>query len=338
MSLSIKQIVMIKSIIVFLLLLAPFSLSDEARPVYIEITENSETKIGVKWKLPPVMTPSDEPLIYIKSDSCAQDGNTLGTRLLGSSEYTCKPALQNFLIKIDYPRSNPALTSLVVYKEIGGSVEQIFSGPEKTEILLGSGKSFYEIAKQYILAGIEHILIGYDHLLFVLCLILISKSTRTLIYAVTGFTIAHSITLSLATMNLIKVRTELVELLIALSIIILAREILFARKNKLELPLSIKFPISISAFFGLLHGFGFAVVLQELGLPFDMKINALLFFNIGVEIGQLIFIGIVLLIAIILRSNPLFSNHYLPFLNQLGIYFIGTISTFWFLQRTFALI
>ena len=78
--------------------------------------------------------------------------------------------------------------------------------------------------------------------------------------------------------------------------------------------------------------------MQELGLPFDMKINALLFFNIGVEIGQLIFIGIVLLIAIILRSNPLFSNHYLPFLNQLGIYFIGTISTFWFLQRTFALI
>ena len=139
-------------------------------------------------------------------------------------------------------------------------------------------------------------------------------------------------------MNLIKVRTELVELLIALSIIILAREILFARKNKLEPPLSIKVPISISAFFGLLHGFGFAVVLQELGLPFDMKINALLFFNIGVEIGQLIFIGIVLLIAIILRSNPLFSNHYLPFLNQLGIYSIGTISTFWFLQRTFALI
>mgnify|MGYP003328348732 CR=1 FL=1 len=101
MSLSIKQIVMIKSLIVFLLLLAPLSLSDEARPVYIEITENSETKIGVKWKLPPVMTPSDEPLIYIKSDSCAQDGNALGTRLLGSSEYTCKPAPQYFLIKIE---------------------------------------------------------------------------------------------------------------------------------------------------------------------------------------------------------------------------------------------
>ena len=130
--------------------------------------------------------------------------------------------------------------------------------------MIGSEKSFADIARQYIIAGIEHILIGFDHLLFVLCLILIASTTKQLILAITGFTIAHSITLSLATMNILKVRTELVELLIALSIVVLAREIITAKRNLVAIPFSVKYPISISSFFGLLHGFGFAVVLQEL--------------------------------------------------------------------------
>ena len=204
--------------------------------------------------------------------------------------------------------------------------------------MIGSEKSFADIARQYIIAGIEHILIGFDHLLFVLCLILIASTTKQLILAITGFTIAHSITLSLATMNILKVRTELVELLIALSIVVLAREIITAKRNLVAIPFSVKYPISISSFFGLLHGFGFAVVLQELGLPFDMKINALMFFNIGVEIGQLMFIALIFIVIYLFTNSRLVSSRLNYAFSTFCVSAIGAIGTFWFLQRTLQLI
>ena len=242
---------MIKFVLLFFLIFPLHSFSDEARPVYIEIIENSETNLELKWKLPPVMLSVDEPSIELNSDRCREDGNRLGTRLLGRAFYTCNQLSREITVSIDYPNANPALTSLVVYKKYNGAIQQIFSSPDVTSILIGSEKSFADIARQYIIAGIEHILIGFDHLLFVLCLILIASTTKQLILAITGFTIAHSITLSLATMNILKVRTELVELLIALSIVVLAREIITAKRNLVAIPFSVKYPISISSFFGL---------------------------------------------------------------------------------------
>ena len=329
---------MIKFVLLFFLIFPLHSFSDEARPVYIEIIENSETNLELKWKLPPVMLSVDEPSIELISDRCREDGNRLGTRLLGRAFYTCNQLSREITVSIDYPNANPALTSLVVYKKYNGAIQQIFSSPDVTSILIGSEKSFADIARQYIIAGIEHILIGFDHLLFVLCLILIASTTKQLILAITGFTIAHSITLSLATMNILKVRTELVELLIALSIVVLAREIITAKRNLVAIPFSVKYPISISSFFGLLHGFGFAVVLQELGLPFDMKINALMFFNIGVEIGQLMFIALIFIVIYLVTNSRLVSSKLNDAFSTFCVSAIGAIGTFWFLQRTLQLI
>ena len=193
---------MIKFVPLFFLILPLHGFSDEARPVYIEIIENSETNLELKWKLPPVMLSVDEPSIELISDRCREDGNRLGTRLLGRAFYTCNQLSREITVSIDYPNANPALTSLVVYKKYNGAIQQIFSSPDVTSILIGSEKSFADIARQYIIAGIEHILIGFDHLLFVLCLILIASTTKQLILAITGFTIAHSITLSLSLIHI----------------------------------------------------------------------------------------------------------------------------------------
>ena len=235
---------------------------------------------------------------------------------------------------LDYPRSNPALTSLIVFKPFEAEPIQVFSGPEKTTVDIPVSTSAGTVAKQYTVAGIEHILIGTDHLLFVLCLMIIAGSFKRLLLTVTGFTIAHSITLSLATLDIFRLPTELVELLIALSIVLLAVEIIkHNRAEAGELPsFTWRYPVSASSAFGLLHGFGFAVVLQELGLPASMKVHALLFFNIGVELGQLLFIAAVLvLIFILMRSIPAVNRHR-AVLVEAVVYVVGITSAYWCIE------
>ena len=140
--------------------------------------------------------------------------------------------------------------------------------------------------------GIEHILFGFDHLLFVLALILIVRSGRVLLWTITAFTIAHSITLSLATLGVVHVPGPPVEATIALSILLLACEIV--RLQRGQASLTAQWPWIVAFSFGLLHGFGFAGALTEIGLPQGDIPLALFVFNVGVEVGQLIFIAAVL--------------------------------------------
>ena len=155
---------------------------------------------------------------------------------------------------------------------------------------------------------------------------------------VTGFTVAHSITLSLATLNIVQVRTELVELLIALSILLLAVEIIKHYRIKDYTSFTWRYPVTVSSVFGLLHGLGFAVVLQELGLPQSMKIHALLFFNIGVEIGQLLFIAAVVVVSLLaIKLIPAVDRSQIM-ITQLSIYVIGSCSAYWLFERTILLL
>jgi hydrogenase/urease accessory protein HupE len=183
------------------------------------------------------------------------------------------------------------------------------------------------------MAGTEHILEGYDHLLFVLCLIIIAGGLKRLLLTVTGFTLAHSITLSLATLNIFRVRTELVEILIALSILLLAVEIIRHHQGREQNSFTWRYPVSVSSAFGLLHGFGFAVVLQELGLPQSMKLEALLFFNIGVEIGQILFIVGIVLIGLLARQIPAIEQKEKA-ITDLAVYAIGICSAYWLFDRS----
>jgi hydrogenase/urease accessory protein HupE len=330
-------------IFILLSLLAVFSMpsiADEARPVYVEIIEQQGAEYLLKWKIPPVMPDRQEPAIELSHSSCSLAGNSVSGRpagLVGRKLYRCEQPSPVFSIQLIYPGSNPALTSLVVFKPLEGDPVQVFSGPEKTTIEMPLASSPTDVAKQYTVAGIEHILIGTDHLLFVVCLIMIAGSFKRLLLTVTGFTVAHSITLSLATLNIFRLPTELVELLIALSILLLAAEIIKYRREGEQDSFTWRYPVSVSAVFGLLHGFGFAVVLQELGLPASMKVHALLFFNIGVELGQLAFIVAVLAVVAAATRIAIIDKHR-ERLAEAAVYAIGICSAYWLFERSVFLI
>ncbi len=170
----------------------------------------------------------------------------------------------------------------------------------------------------------------YDHLLFVACLIFVARSLRRVLITITGFTIAHSITLALSTLEWVRVPAPPVEVVIALSIVFVAREIAREQRDTLTW----RYPIAVSASFGLLHGFGFAAVLRSIGLPQIELPTALLFFNLGVEVGQIIFVTGVLLVAFI-GARVLRLGQYgdLRPLEQLVAYGVGCVAVFWTFDR-----
>ena len=185
-----------------------------------------------------------------------------------------------------------------------------------------------QIVAAYIPLGFEHIMLGVDHLLFVLGLILLVNSSWMLIKTITAFTIAHSITLAAATFGWVGVPERGVNALIALSIVFVAVEVLRLRRG--ELGWSVQFPWVVAFGFGLLHGFGFAGALTSIGLPQASLPAALLFFNVGVEIGQLAFVAVVLGLH---WSHLQLKAGFPRWSETVAVYAMGTVATFWFLTR-----
>jgi hydrogenase/urease accessory protein HupE len=179
--------------------------------------------------------------------------------------------------------------------------------------------------------GIEHILGGVDHLLFVLALLLIVRGGKAIILTVTAFTVAHSITLVAATLGWVHVPGPPVEAMIALSIVFVACEIVHGLQGRTGLTARAPWVIAFS--FGLLHGFGFAGALAEVGLPQKAIPVALLTFNVGVEIGQLIFVGLALAIGSALSQLPALRSRWAE--NALS-YAIGSVAMFWVIERVAA--
>lgn len=192
-------------------------------------------------------------------------------------------------------------------------------------------QSFWNKLSHYTSMGIEHILMGLDHLLFIIGLLFLVRGTKALIKTITAFTIAHSITLALAAFNIIDLQPGLVDTLVALSILFIGVEILKNRDS--ESTLTVRRPWLVAFTFGLIHGIGFAGALNELGLPIGELPLVLLLFNIGVELGQLIFIA-VLLIAVrsyLLLGFPKLTKPTIP------AYTIGISASVWFFVRIFEL-
>ena len=192
----------------------------------------------------------------------------------------------------------------------------------------------WAVAKEYMELGIEHILKGYDHLLFIVCLVLLAGTFKRILITVTGFTVAHSITLALAALEVIKVSVAPVEATIALSIVFVAMEL--ARNRRYTL--TWRYPIAVSSTFGLLHGFGFASVLTEIGLPQTEIPAALLFFNLGVEIGQIIFVIVAIATffagkRLIAALRNLTFNDILTRIQRPAGYVVGTLAMFWTIDR-----
>ena len=199
------------------------------------------------------------------------------------------------------------------------------------EYLAGSG-SIAKAATRYTKLGFEHILEGLDHLLFVFALMIVVRNGWRLVKTITAFTIAHSITLALATLGYVNLPSAPVEATIALSIVFLCVEIVHAARGRISL--TYRYPWIVAFAFGLLHGLGFAGALSEIGLPPNEIPIALLFFNIGVELGQLAFV-FVILIALNLLSALRFG--FPRWAELIPTYVIGTLAMYWTLERTAAI-
>ena len=222
---------------------------------------------------------------------------------------------------------------LVRIQRLDGTSETERLNATSTSFVVKGTPQFWGVVKTYLTFGVEHILEGFDHLLFVACLIFIAGTWRRILLTITGFTLAHSVTLTLAGLELVRLPIPPIEAVIALSIVFLAREITLDRRDTLTW----RYPIAVSATFGLLHGFGFASALADIGLPQTEIPAALLAFNVGVEIGQLIFVTAVLLIVwLITQCVSTLKGKSVNWLRKIEKpleYAVGSTAMFWTLER-----
>ena len=217
---------------------------------------------------------------------------------------------------------------LVQIRLLDGTSHTVRLRPVATSFVVPAEPSAWQVATTYLALGVEHILSGIDHLLFVLALLLLVKGGWMLLKTITAFTIAHSITLALASLGVLQVPGPPVEAVIAVSIVFLASEL--ARSQAGRGGLAQRFPWIVAFSFGLLHGLGFAGALAEIGLPQGQIPLALFQFNVGVELGQLMFVAAMLLASWVLGRlkvpQPAWAR-------SVPAYAIGAIAVFWTLQR-----
>lgn len=211
---------------------------------------------------------------------------------------------------------------------LDGTQTTAIARPSQPSVEIIAQRSAWQVASDYTVLGVDHILSGFDHLTFVLALLLIVSGARRLLITVTSFTLAHSITLAAATLGVMWVPGPPVEATIALSILFLASELV--KVNRGQPSLTAEYPWIVAFVFGLLHGFGFAGALSDVGLPPNEVPLALLMFNVGVELGQLLFIAAVLaLLAVVRKVRSDWPN----WAQQVPAYSIGSIAAFWFIER-----
>ncbi len=309
----------------------------ESRPLYIEVAERENGVVSLRWRTPPSVRPSNTPEVTLPGCAAVSPVGTSQSLAgpIGQRLYTCDQ-LDGAMVEIAYPVANPSVSTLLRLNRANGETHSVLAGPKETAIPLAEAATTGKVAREYLGLGVEHILSGYDHLLFVACLMLIAGTLRRMLITITGFTIAHSITLALAALELVRIPVPPVEAVIALSIVFLATELARSRRDSLTW----RFPIAVSASFGLLHGFGFASVLGEIGLPQTEIPAALLAFNAGVEIGQIGFVlaGISLFRAVgwlwqRVGDSELSAGRVMQLLERPTGYAVGILAAFWVVDR-----
>lgn len=303
----------------------------EIRPAYLQIEETAAGAYSVLWKVPRRgMSAVD---IQPRFDRGFVQAGGRETLLDGYVVYhyrvTGETGLPGSQLSIDN-LPNTTIDVLVNLKLRDGAQHTLLLRPSANAVSIPLAPDKWRVLTTYSKLGVEHIWLGIDHLLFVLALIILTRGVGTIVKTVTAFTLAHSITLGLAALGYVRVPGPPVEATIALSILFLALEIL--RGIHGHKTLTGQKPWLVALTFGLLHGFGFAGALADTGLPQSEIPLALAAFNIGVELGQLVFVGVILLLIHLLRykkSWPLVARKLPP-------YAIGTISAFWVIERVAA--
>lgn len=319
--------------------LSQFAMAHESRPLYVEMTIDSNL-LQVQVNLPNTVNTMNFPLIYLDTIALNAQRNWKSSTSSFSQNFTCPAphaSLQGRSIKIQYPLFNPVLSSIVALTFADGEQHILVLPPDESELVIPTEFKAVAVRTQYCLLGIEHIWAGIDHLLFVVCLLIITGFSRKLLVTITGFTLAHSITLVLSALGVIQLPIPPIEATIALSIVFLCYEIIHHHQEKTSL--TYQHPILVASSFGLLHGLGFAAVLGEIGLPSKYQLEALLFFNVGVELGQLIFLAVLFLLTwlgnyVAKRSLTKSQIERSTAIGLQGsIYFVGILAAYWMFDR-----
>jgi HupE / UreJ protein len=307
---------------------ASIALAHEVRPAYLELREERPGEFSVLWKVPR----RGDMQLDLKPQFSGETRSSMAITRVASGaaieSWTLHaPALRGQTLTISGLEATMTDALARVEYMDGTSWTERFT-PREPAAVIPVADTALNVAGVYLKLGIEHILLGIDHLLFVLALLIITRGTWALVKTITAFTLAHSITLALATLGFVHVPQAPVEAVIALSIVFIAAEIVHRDQGREGVAALAPWVVAFS--FGLLHGFGFAGALGEFGLPEGHIPLALFFFNLGVEAGQLMFVAAVLsLVAVSKRVHLVLPAWAL----RAPAYAIGSVAMFWTIQR-----
>jgi hydrogenase/urease accessory protein HupE len=319
------------------LTLAPAALAHEIRPAYLQVREVEQNTYDFLWKT-PARGEMRLALNAIQPAECTYASDPRATLVDGAViqrwRSTCTGGIVGKTIAIE--NLSQTLTDAIIrFEPLGGAPKTLRVTPDHPTVTIPDQQPWTDVAATYFGLGVEHILLGFDHLMFVLALLLLVRDVKRLIGAITAFTIAHSLTLAGTTFGWVKLASAPVEATIALSIMFVAVEIMRVRAGRPSLTANLPWLASFA--FGLLHGFGFAGALREIGIPEDAAPLALLFFNLGVEAGQLAFIAAVLAVMFLWRRfapPTLNTPQVAAYAWRAPVYLIGATAAYWFIERT----
>lgn len=315
-------------------LLAAPALAHESRPAYLQLRQIDAKTYDVLWKVPGL---GEDKRLALNVEFAAGTVTIDPPRTsFADNAFVHRwrvqraGGLDGTTIRIDGLQTT--LTDVLVRLErLDGTTQTIRVIPALPQFVVEASPGHWEVARAFLGLGFEHILLGFDHILFVLALLILVRGAKRIVLTVTAFTVAHSITLAAATLGWISLQGPPVEATIALSIVFLAREIAMTWRG--QAGLTERMPWVVAFVFGLLHGLGFAGALAEIGLPQNAIPLALLCFNLGVEAGQLLFVGAVLAAAVISRR---WLGNWFKALRWLPPYAIGGIASYWLIARVAA--
>jgi len=304
--------------------------ADVFRPAYLELRETGSDRYDVMWKVPA------QGEMKLAAKVSFPDGTTqvtppygtfVGNAFVERWQVARAGGLVGQPIRIDGIAGG--VTDVIVRIERRDGTSQVGRVlPQHPQFVVTAATGTGEVAWSYLVLGIEHILGGIDHLLFVLALLLIVRGGKRIVITITAFTAAHSITLVAATLGWVQIPGPPVEAMIALSIALVASEVVQGLRGKPGL--TARAPWAVAFSFGLLHGFGFAGALAEVGLPQTSIPVALLMFNVGVEVGQLLFVLAALALGALIARLPLPRRTWMSYLVP---YAIGPVAMFWVMER-----
>lgn len=313
---------------------APLS-ADELRPSVVELTERNHGSFILEWKLPVAASraanaaPIAKPVV---PQSCTIVGEPVqraaSLALLGRAELRCEGTLEGETFGLTQLIGSADAIARFVPQDRPVQTFRLTADDPVATILAEPGAM--RVLGDYFVIGAEHILLGWDHLLFVIALVLLVRGAWPVIKAATAFTVAHSITLVATTLGYTGLPGRPVEALIALSIVFLAVEIAIILRDPERQTFTRRFPWAVAFAFGLVHGFGFAGALADIGLPQGEIFTALLAFNIGVEAGQLLVVALMIaMLAMLARGTPKVQD---PVLTA-ATYGIGITGSYWLIER-----